>query len=105
VEIVANRTSYKARHDLAAIETLRQLLHSDDPAIRRRIVRNARQYYLVTDGPGPHTCEFCGKPVTWADGHVHHRDRNPANNVIDNLTLLHPGCHSRLHAVLRRIAA
>ena len=35
-------------------------------------------------------------------GHVHHRDHNPRNNTLDNLVLLHGGCHTRYHAALRR---
>lgn len=39
-------------------------------------------------------CEGCGTTVGL---HVHHKDRNPANNSPENLTTLCGSCHLRLH--------
>lgn len=39
-------------------------------------------------------CEDCG---TGEKLHVHHKDRNPANNHPDNLAILCSSCHLKLH--------
>jgi hypothetical protein len=40
------------------------------------------------------SCEECG---TTEDLHVHHIDRNPANDAVENLATLCASCHLRLH--------
>lgn len=40
------------------------------------------------------TCRDCG---TTTNLHVHHEDRNPANNHPSNLTTLCASCHLKLH--------
>lgn len=44
-------------------------------------------------------CDFCG---TSEDIHIHHKDENWINNVIENLQPLCRRCHSRLHNQLRK---
>lgn len=39
-------------------------------------------------------CEKCGNK---SNLHVHHRDRNPANNSMENLETLCASCHLKLH--------
>ena len=39
-------------------------------------------------------CEKCG---TSSRLHVHHKDRNPANNAMSNLQVLCASCHLKLH--------
>ncbi len=39
------------------------------------------------------------------DGHVHHKDEKPSNNTIDNLELLTPKEHARVHLTDRRRSA
>lgn len=44
-----------------------------------------------------HKATVCAECATTADLHVHHKDRNPANNDPTNLTTLCSSCHLRLH--------
>ena len=39
----------------------------------------------------------CGECGTTQELHVHHKDRNPANNTMSNLMVLCASCHLRLH--------
>lgn len=39
-------------------------------------------------------CTRCGAMNSL---HVHHKDRNPANNALENLTVLCASCHLKLH--------
>lgn len=54
--------------------------------------------YLLHYGIKEDKCDICGinkwqeKPITLQ---VHHIDGNPRNNVVDNLQLLCPNCHSQ----------
>lgn len=47
------------------------------------------------------TCQRCGRvgEIGWYSDMlcIHHRDRDPQNNALDNLELLCRGCHSRMH--------
>ena len=47
----------------------------------------------------PHICNRCGKSVTLTTSHVHHKDRNPKNNTLDNLEILCTSCHRHEHMV------
>lgn len=40
------------------------------------------------------TCEECG---TTSALHVHHKDRNPSNDAVENLATLCGSCHLKLH--------
>ena len=44
-----------------------------------------------------HKREACTECGTTADLHVHHIDRNPANNAAGNLMTLCSSCHLKLH--------
>lgn len=46
--------------------------------------------------------EATGKPVDRST-HIHHRDGNKSNNAIENLELLTPGEHQRIHSGWKRI--
>lgn len=48
----------------------------------------------------PHVCNHCGKIVSLTTSHVHHKDRNPRNNTLENLEILCVRCH-RLEHVIR----
>jgi 5-methylcytosine-specific restriction endonuclease McrA len=41
-------------------------------------------------------CEVCGLDE-WEILVLHHRDRNPKNKNINNLQVLCPNCHTRIH--------
>ena len=43
-------------------------------------------------------CEECGHDGSVNELHIHHIDRNPTNNVADNLSTLCEPCHHHLHA-------
>src|SRR6266508_3950678 len=49
------------------------------------------------NGLGPWPCHVCTEPVSIDVVHVHHRDHDRSNNAPENLTAMHPGCHSRHH--------
>lgn len=42
-------------------------------------------------------CQMCGRKVFGKDAHVHHIDGNRQHNDMDNLILLCPDCHSKIH--------
>lgn len=52
---------------------------------------------LLEDGIKEHKCERCGG-TQWLGGkiplEIHHKDGNRYNNVLDNIELLCPNCHS-----------
>ena len=45
----------------------------------------------------PHECNICGYHKVVQVLQVHHKDRNRANNNLDNLQLLCPTCHAEEH--------
>lgn len=47
-------------------------------------------------------CYFCKETKETV---VHHKDRNPDNNILDNFLFVCDKCHGRLHAIMRTIAA
>jgi hypothetical protein len=57
---------------------------------------NARARYLLGKG----FCSICGEP----NANVHHKDRNPMNNNVDNLVFLCVWHHSQEHVRLRNYA-
>jgi len=44
----------------------------------------------------PKLCEVCGVPLSGRTLHVHHKDKNRANNEIDNLTVACQPCHNNV---------
>lgn len=46
--------------------------------------------------------EKLGREITFEDGHIHHIDQNKSNNHPDNLMLLSPSDHAKIHAQLRK---
>lgn len=42
-------------------------------------------------------CESCGIDLAFVEGEIHHKDRNRENNRMNNIQLLCPNCHSRMH--------
>jgi HNH endonuclease/NUMOD3 motif len=67
------------------------------------VVAQRRQHHIVAlaeFGPLPVRCR-CGELVRSLDqyvGVVHHKDENPANNVPENLEIMHHSCHVRHHS-------
>ena len=67
-----------------------------------RLRKEAWRVFLALAGPPPWVCARCGEPITKIglhadEGHVHHVDQDIANNVPENLEIIHPGCHVRHH--------
>ena len=42
-------------------------------------------------------CEKCHNSLTGIKPHIHHKDGDPKNNKMFNLTVLCPNCHSTVH--------
>lgn len=42
-------------------------------------------------------CQRCGKSLRGMRPHIHHKNQNPSDNRKENLILLCPNCHSKLH--------
>jgi rubrerythrin len=69
--------------------------------------RNTRRYHRVffeTNGSGPWACAICDGMVIQTgrgsqDGHIHHKDENPINDVPENLIIMHNACHARVHMI------
>ena len=65
---------------------------------------NLRQR-LIVNGLKENKCEICGitewqgKPITIQ---LHHKDGNRDNNILENLQMLCPNCHSQTHNFCRR---
>lgn len=62
-----------------------------------------RRKFFYNNRP-PYDCWFCGDPVIILHGYaggsgasIHHVDENPRNNSLDNLVIVHFGCHSSIH--------
>lgn len=56
---------------------------------------------LIKQNILPDKCNKCGLTSIWQDEpinlHLHHRDGNNRNNVVENLEILCPNCHSQTH--------
>jgi len=67
-------------------------------------VAKGREVFLAANPDWPWTCFFCGEEV-WSreDLQVHHMDEIDFHNDIGNLFAVHPGCHKKWHAALKRI--
>lgn len=63
---------------------------------RKDKVANERMLKLRLFKVRGHTCEICGYDKIEIL-HVHHKDRNHQNNIIENLQLLCPNCHYEEH--------
>ncbi len=65
----------------------------------RRVKRRKLQIFLEYNGI-PYKCNSCGINK-WIGKklllHVHHKDENPYNNVLENLCYLCPNCHGICH--------
>jgi NUMOD3 motif-containing protein len=71
---------------------------------KRMLIRPYVQVWIKHNGMPPWPCEFCNKSINGLGGGqhqdigiIHHKDRNPENNAIDNLAACHKGCHVRHH--------
>lgn len=76
-----------------------------------------REVFYAFHGPGPYKCYLCGEEVlAWWDREpdterevfalaIHHIDENHDNNVPENLTAVHYGCHIKLHRSTRPLVA
>ena len=71
----------------------------------RRLPKKVREYVYRRDGG---KCRLCGRPVELKEAHVHHIYHRfgvipadldvPSNDHPDNLILLCPECHVRIHS-------
>ena len=54
-----------------------------------------------------HTCELCGLPTGWDEGHVHHKVERSAGggDDLENLSWLCYPCHSGHHAHRPKLAS
>lgn len=79
-----DRTVFLKRdHCSQSCANTRDLIQADSHRWRARQYKRREQ------------CEECGQKHHRL--HVHHIDRNPANNAPENLTTLCPSCHLRRH--------
>ena len=53
-----------------------------------------RYYRMKAISERGHECENCGETE---DVEVHHQDKNRCNNDLDNLVVLCPKCHNKVH--------
>lgn len=78
-----DRTRFLARnHCDQACANTRQVVQADTHRLNARKLKKRER------------CETCGKKSML---HVHHIDRNPANNSMGNLQVLCASCHLKLH--------
>lgn len=77
-----------------------QSLDSDFPSIRPSHYKNGEYTYRrrAFSAKGL-ICERCGYCKVPAILEVHHKDRNRANNHVDNLLVLCPNCHHEEHYI------
>src|SRR5688572_15028073 len=69
---------------------------------KSRNVPRARRVFIAANGTGPWPCSYCGKDIIElgrhsGQGHIHHKDEDPTNDVPENLEVLHAKCHRRHH--------
>lgn len=55
-------------------------------SIQRKLLVRSRGY-----------CEKNGEDFAFVEPEIHHCDRNRENNRMDNLLILCPNCHSKIH--------
>lgn len=67
---------------------------SQSCANSRIVVQRNTHGYRARKAVEVKNCEECG---TTERLHVHHKDRNPANNDVSNLAVLCASCHLKLH--------
>lgn len=60
----------------------------------RRVIQADSHRWRARKIKPKEACEDCG---TTEKLHIHHKDRNPANNELSNLAVLCNSCHKRLH--------
>lgn len=77
-------------------EQKRKALNSSDGG-PRKTYRAFKEFFLKTFG----SCQRCGWGAERGVLELHHKDRNRANNVIENLVLLCPNCHAIDHFIAR----
>ena len=57
-----------------------------------------REVFFAFNGPGPYPCFGCGEELSFYEEFcIHHIDEDHENNIPENLTVMHAGCHIRLH--------
>jgi len=71
---------------------------------RTKLPRYKRHALIYTQhhGDGPYTCEHCGEIILKLgkrsrDGAIHHKNEDKLDNRIENLSVMHFGCHRSLH--------
>lgn len=64
---------------------------------------HAKANKIYQEQAGKIACEVCGAPKEGkARLELHHKDKNPQNNSLDNLQMLCIRCHRKLHAAERK---
>lgn len=68
---------------------------------------NHVKIFLRHNPEPPWICRECDEPILALgresrDGVIHHLNKKPRDNRIENLVVLHHDCHSRLHGIGRK---
>lgn len=94
------RKRFNGRLEDAGIFTRRRFCSLSCANSREKGGTSATTYHRRAGRARRVVCEICAK--THHRLHVHHIDRDPANNATANLQTLCPSCHKLLHVQLTR---